>query len=35
MHVEVEYNTKNLQRDAIDGHAEVVYPTQASDNFVS
>ena len=35
VYVEVEYDTKDFQRDAIDGYAEVVCPTQTSDDLVS
>jgi len=35
VHVEVEYNTKDFQWDAIDRHGEVVCLTQSSDDLIS
>jgi len=32
--VEVEYNTKDLQRDAIDRHSEVMCLTQTPDDLI-
>jgi len=32
--VEVEYNTKDLQRDAIDRHGEVMCLTQTPDDLI-
>ena len=35
LHMEVEYNTKDLQRDAVDRHGEVMRLAQTSEDLIS